>query len=82
MIFYIRTKTITKSKPSNTLLILTALTIISTILVPIILSYVPGFNFVILPGIYYFYLIGLVLLYGIIAQVVKIIYIKKYNEWL
>ena len=82
MIFYIRTHNITKSRPSNTLLILTALTIIATIIVPIILSYTGGFNFVLLPGIYYLYLIGFVVLYGIIAQIVKMIYIKKYNDWL
>ena len=82
MIFYIRTKHITKSRPSNTLLILTSLTIISTILVPIILCFTGGFNFVILPAVYYLYLIGFILLYGLIAQVVKKIYIKKYDEWL
>ncbi|MBQ3308075.1 MAG: magnesium-translocating P-type ATPase [Bacilli bacterium] len=82
MIFYIRTKHITQSRPSNTLLFLTGATVVATILVPILLSQVPGFNFVILPAKYYFYLIGLVLLYGIIAQTVKKIYIKKYNEWL
>ncbi len=82
MIFYIRTHNITKSRPSNTLLILTALTIIATIIVPIILSFTGGFNFVLLPGIYYLYLIGFVVLYGIIAQIVKMIYIKKYNDWL
>ena len=82
MIFYIRTNHITKSRPSNTLLVLTALTIIATILVPILLSFTGGFNFVILPLIYYIYLIGFVVLYGFIAQTVKKIYIKKYNEWL
>ena len=82
MIFYIRTNHITKSRPSNTLLILTLLTVVSTIIVPIVLSFIPGFNFVILPGIYYLYLIGFVVLYGVIAQAVKKIYIKKYGEWL
>ena len=82
MIFYIRTNHITKSKPSNTLLILTLLTIIATIVVPMLLSFAEGFNFVILPGIYYLYLIGFVVLYGVIAQVVKKIYIRKYGEWL
>ena len=82
MIFYIRTKHITKSRPSNTLLILTALTVIATIAVPIILSNFAGFNFVLLPVKYYFYLVGLVVLYGIIAQTVKKIYIEKYDEWL
>jgi Mg2+-importing ATPase len=82
MIFYIRTKHITKSRPSNTLLILTTLTVIATITVPIILSNFTGFNFVLLPVKYYFYLVGLVVLYGIIAQTVKKIYIKKYDDWL
>ena len=82
MIFYIRTNHITKSKPSNTLLLLTGMTVLSTILVPIAISNIEGFNFVILPSNYYIYLIGLVLLYGLIAQVVKKIYIKKYQEWL
>ncbi len=82
MIFYIRTKHITKSKPSNTLLLLTFLTVVATIIVPIILSFAQGFNFVLLPGVYYLYLIGFVVLYGVIAQIVKSIYIKKHGEWL
>ncbi len=82
MIFYIRTNHITKSKPSKTLVVLTALTIIATITVPMLLSFTEGFNFVILPSIYYIYLIGFVTLYGVIAQLVKNIYIKKYGEWL
>ena len=81
MIFYIRTNHITKSRPSNTLLYLTFLTIIATIIVPMALSFMQGFNFVLLPGIYYLYLIGFVILYGIIAQIVKNLYIKKYGEW-
>ena len=82
MIFYIRTNHITKSRPSNTLLLLTGLTIVATIIVPMILSLTSGFNFVLLPAIYYLYLIGFVILYGVIAQIVKNIYIKKYGEWL
>jgi Mg2+-importing ATPase len=82
MIFYIRTKDITKSRPSNTLLVLTILTIVATIVVPMILSFVGGFNFVLLPPIYYLFLVGFVLLYGVIALIVKAIYINKYKEWL
>ena len=82
MIFYIRTKTITKSKPSAILLGLTFLTVVATLLTPIILSNVDGFNFMMLPSKYYLYLGGLVILYGVIAQTVKKIYIKKYHEWL
>ncbi len=82
LIFYIRTDKITKSRPSNTLLLLVSLTIIATIIVPMILSVTGGFNFVMLPPIYYVYLIGFVILYGVIAQLVKRVYMKKYNEWL
>ena len=82
MIFYIRTNHITKSRPSNILILLSILTIVATIVVPMILSFAQGFNFVMLPGVYYLYLIGFVVLYGIIAQIVKKIYIKKYGEWL
>ena len=82
MIFYIRTNHITKSRPSNTLLVLTFMTIFATIVVPMVLSFVPGFNFALLPAIYYLYLIGFVVLYGLIAQIVKKLYIKKYGEWL
>ena len=82
MIYYIRTNDMTKSRPSNTLLILSSLTIIATIIVPIILSFTGGFNFVILPPIYYLYLLGFVLIYTIIAHIVKTLYIKKYGEWL
>ena len=82
LIFYIRTDKITKSRPSNTLLLLVSLTIIATIIVPMILSVTGGFNFVMLPPIYYVYLIGFVILYGVIAQLVKRVYMKKYKEWL
>ena len=82
MIYYIRTNHITKSRPSNALIVLSLLTLIATIIVPMILSFAQGFNFVMLPGLYYLYLIGFVVLYGIIAMIVKHLYIKKYGEWL
>ena len=81
MIYYIRTNKITKSRPSNALLVLSFLTIVATIIVPILLSFTTGFNFVILPSVYYLYLVGFVVIYGIIAQIVKSLYIKKYGEW-
>ncbi len=81
MIYYIRTNHITKSRPSNALIVLSLLTIIATIIVPMVLSFAKGFNFVLLPVNYYLYLVGFVVLYGIIAQIVKKLYIKKYGEW-
>ena len=61
---------------------MTILTILGTIITPIMLSGLPDFNFVILPLRYYGYLILLVALYAVIVQVVKKEYIKKYKEWL
>ena len=84
IIYYIRTNKIpfTKSKPSKFLIIMTIITIICTLIVPIAFNEVRDFNFVILPKIYYLYLIILLAIYALIAQTVKAKYIKKYHEWL
>ncbi len=82
MIFYIRTDHITKSRPSNSLIVLTILTILATIFIPVLLTGIGDFNFVTLPGEYYRYLLLFVVIYGILAQVVKKIYIKKFKEWI
>ena len=84
IIYYVRTNKIpfTRSKPSKFLVIMTILTMACTIIVPILFRNVKDFNFVVLPGVYYIYLVLLVALYAIIAQVVKAKYIKKYHEWL
>lgn len=84
VIYYIRTDKIpfTKSRPSNYLILMTAITMFATLIIPILLCGVKDFNFVILPLKYYFYLIVLVLAYALIEQYVKRRYIKKYNKWL
>ena len=84
IIYYLRTNKLQflKSNPSPILVGLSIITIGATILVPIILSIVPGFNFIILPANYYLYVIGLALLYAIIVRIFKKIYIDKYHEWL
>ena len=84
IIYYLRTNklSILKSNPSKILIALTLLTIGTTILIPILLSNIDGFNFVILPLNYYLYVIALGILYLIIVRIVKRIYIKKYNSWL
>ena len=84
IIYYIRTDRIpfTKSRPSNFLIIATIITIACTILIPFLFNGVQGFNYVILPPVYYVYLILLVALYAVIAQTVKSKYIKKYHKWL
>ena len=84
VIYYIRTDKIpfTKSKPSSYLVLMTAITMFATLIIPILFSGVKDFNFVILPLKYYFYLILLVLAYALIEQYVKRRYIKKYHKWL
>ncbi len=71
-----------ESCASKELTLLTILSMLLTIIMPIILCKMNLFNFVILPIKYYFYMILLILLYLIIVNLVKNIYIKKYNEWL
>lgn len=64
---------------------LNALTIVSlilTILTPIILTKISSFHFEVLPPVFYIYLILLILLYFLIVRIIKKIYIKKYGEWL
>ena len=84
IIYYLRTNKLNflKANPSKVLVVLSIATVVFTILVPIVLSSVGGFNFVTLPAIYYLYVVGLVILYALIVQIVKRKYIKKYNEWL
>lgn len=84
IIHYIRTSKIPfiQSKPNKFLCISTMLTIIGTIITPILLHNVKSFNFVVLPLKYYLFVILLTAVYTIIVQIVKKFYIKKYGEWL
>ena len=84
IIYYLRTNKLNyfKTNPSKILVVLSIITIICTISIPIILSGIEGFQFVILPLNYYLYVILLVILYALIVQIVKRIYIKKNNSWL
>ena len=84
IIYYLRTNQLNylKSNPSKTLVVLSLATIVCTILVPILLAGVSGFHFVLLPLNYYIYVALLAILYAIIVQIVKKIYLKKNNSWL
>ena len=84
VIHFIRTskKPFIESRPSNYLILMTAITMFATLIIPILLRNVKDFNFVVLPLKYYFYLIILVLAYALIEQYVKRRYIKKYKKWL
>lgn len=84
IIFNVRTskKPFIESNASFKLNILTLVSLVLTILTPILLCNISTFNFVILPLQFYFYLVILVFLYFIIVSIIKKIYIKKYGEWL
>ena len=84
IIHYIRTSKIpfVESRPNKLLLISTIMTIVGTIVTPIILHSVLSFNFVILPLKYYAFVLVLLVVYTVLVQIVKKRYIKKYGEWL
>ena len=84
IIHFVRTAKIpfVQSKPSPMLFVLTMVTIIGTILAPIVLHNVTAFHFEILPLKYYGIIAGLTVLYVVLVQIVKKIYIKKIGEWL
>lgn len=84
IIHYIRTSKIpfVESRPNKLLLISTIMTIVGTIVTPIVLHSVASFNFVILPLKYYAFVLVLLVVYTVLVQIVKKRYIKKYGEWL
>lgn len=84
IIHFVRTSKIPfiQSRANKYLTGLTMVTIAGTILAPILLHNIPTFNFVILPGVYYLYVIGLTLLYAVLVEFIKRKYIKRYGEWL
>ena len=84
IIHFIRTEKIPfiQSRASKPLTIMSLVTIVGTILVPIILHGITEFDFVILPIKVYLVVLLLNICYTVIAQIVKKAYIKKYHEWL
>ena len=64
------------------LLLSTSLCIIASIILPIILVGIKSFHFAYLPVAFYFYVIILLILYMVIEEIVKRLYIKKYKRWL
>ncbi len=84
IIHFVRTPKIPfiESRANPTLTIATILTIIGTIITPIILHPIKSFDFEILPPIYYVYVIILILIYSVVVEIVKRIYINKNKKWL
>lgn len=84
IIYNIRTSKIPfmESNASKKLNILIIFSLLLTIIMPIILSPIKSFDFVILPFYFYFILFALANLYFLLVLLVKKVYIKKYGEWL
>lgn len=83
IIYFVRSsKSIFKSVPDIRLILGTLVTIIGTIVTPLLLHSIPTFHFIVLPTYYYFYTLILLVLYTAIVSLVKSKYIKKYSEWL
>lgn len=83
IIYFVRTsKSLKASRPSNKLIIGTLITIVGTILTPIVLSNIKSFNFVILPINYYLVILLVTAFYTVLVMAIKKLYIKKYKEWM
>ena len=84
IIHFVRTSKIpfVQSRANIVLTSLTMITIIGTILAPILLHNINSFHFEIMPPLYYMIVIGLTILYVILVQIVKKRYIKKFGSWL
>ena len=84
IIHFVRTSKLPfiQSKAHPILTTFTLITIIGTIFTPILLHSISAFHFEVLPPLYYLIVCGLTLLYVILVQIVKRIYIKKVGEWL
>ena len=84
IIHFVRTEKVpfVQSKANPILTCLTMVTIIGTIFAPILLHNIKSFHFEIMPPLYYLIVAGLTILYAILVQIVKKIYIKKVENWL
>lgn len=84
IVHFIRTAKIPfiQSIANKWLILTTTFSIILAICTPYILKGISGFHFVALPSSYYIYLVIILLMYAVLVQFVKKLYIKKYGNWL
>lgn len=84
IIHFVRTSKMpfVESKASPVLTLCTIITILCTILTPIVFHSIESFHFVILPITYYLWVLVLLIIYTLIVQFIKKIYIKKNGNWL
>ena len=84
IIHYVRTAKMPfiESRANKFLTISTLVTIAGTIITPIVLHNIETFNFEILPGKYYVFVVLLLIIYTVLVQSIKKVYIRKNGEWL
>ncbi|MCL2351514.1 MAG: magnesium-translocating P-type ATPase [Firmicutes bacterium] len=84
IVHFVRTSKIpfVQSRADKRLMFSTLACVAAAVLIPVILSGVPGFNFAVMNGSYYLFLTGVLVLYALASQGVKRFYIGRYGEWL
>jgi Mg2+-importing ATPase len=84
VVHFIRTSKIPfiQSIAHKALVITTSISIALAVMIPYIFKDIKGFNFATLPGTYYIYLVVILLLYVVLVQFVKKMYIRRYGNWL
>lgn len=84
IVHFVRTAKIPfiESTANKYLLFSTFLCIIASMILPILLAPIPSFHFTYLPLQFYLFVAVLSLLYIVLEEIVKHLYIKKYKRWL
>ena len=84
IVHFVRTAKIPfiESTANKYLLISTFLCIIASMILPILLAPIKSFHFTYLPLNFYIFVMFLSLLYIVVEEIVKKMYIKKYKRWL
>lgn len=84
IVHFVRTAKIPfiESTANKYLLLSTFLCIIASMILPILLAPIPSFHFTYLPLQFYLFVAVLSLLYIMLEEIVKHLYIKKYKRWL
>lgn len=84
IVHFVRTAKIPfiESTANKYLLLSTFLCIIASMILPILLAPIPSFHFTYLPLQFYLFVAVLSLLYVVLEEIVKHLYIKKYKRWL
>ena len=84
IIHFVRTSKLPfiESKAHPLLTIGTIITIVGTIITPILLHNISSFHFELLSFKYYLCVLGLLVLYSIIVEIVKRLYVNKNGKWL